>query len=157
MDEKDERDERRRLVEEYRNGPAMIEEALRGISDEELDRSVEGWTPRQVVHHVADSEMTSAIRLRRLVAEDRPQIAGYDEELFARRLHYSERPLEASLEALRGARSSTAQLLDVLTEEDWRREGTHTEVGPYSVMTWLRIYAAHCRDHADQIRRSRRP
>jgi hypothetical protein len=100
--------------------------------------------------------MTSAIRLRRLVAEDAPQLAGYDEELFARRLHYSERPLEGSLEAVRGARASTLALLEVLTEEEWAREGTHSESGRYSIDDWLRIYAAHCHDHADQIRRARR-
>ena len=147
---------RRRLIEQYRAGPAVLEAALRDLPEADLDHSGEGWTPRQVVHHVADSEMTSAIRLRRLVAEDAPQLAGYDEELFARRLHYSERPLEGSLEAVRGARASTLALLEVLTEEEWAREGTHSESGRYSIDDWLRIYAAHCHDHADQIRRARR-
>jgi len=99
--------------------------------------------------------MTSAIRIRLLLAEERPQLSGYDEELFARRLHYSERPLEGSLEAVRGARSSTLALLEVLSEEEWAREGTHSESGRYSVTDWLQIYAAHCHDHADQVRRAR--
>ena len=147
---------RRQLIDKYRAGPAVLEAALREVPEADLDHSVEGWTPRQVAHHVADSEMTSAIRLRRLVAEDRPHLSGYDEELFARRLHYSERPLEGSLEAVRGARASTVALLEVLTEEEWSREGTHSESGSYSVTDWLRIYAAHCHDHAEQIRRARR-
>jgi DinB family protein len=146
---------RRQLIEKYREGPAVLEAAIRATPESDLDRAVEGWTPRQVAHHVADSEMTSAIRLRRLIAEESPQISGYDEELFARTLHYSERPLEGSLEAVRGARASTLALLEVLTEEEWARAGTHSESGSYSVADWLRIYAAHCHDHADQVRRAR--
>jgi hypothetical protein len=147
---------RRQLIERYRSGPAVLEQALAEVPEADLDHASDGWTPRQVIHHVADSEMTSAIRLRRLLAEDRPQLAGYDEELFARRLHYSERPLEGSLEAVRGARASSVALLEVLSEEEWAREGTHSESGRYGVTDWLRIYAAHCHDHAEQIRRARR-
>ena len=147
--------ERSALIDRYREGPRALDDALAGISEEELDRAVEGWTPRQVVHHLADSEMTSAIRLRRLLAEDRPLIIGYDEEQFARRLHYSERPIDGSLAAVRGARKSTASLLDALTEPEWAREGSHSESGHYTVLDWLRIYAAHCHDHAGQIRRAR--
>ena len=74
----------------------------------ELDRrpAPGKWTSREIVHHLADSEMTSAIRLRRLLAEDRPVIVGYDQEEFARRLHY-DRPIGASLDALKAARATT--------------------------------------------------
>src|SRR6266513_4367502 len=68
---------RRQLIEKYREGPSVLEAAIRAVPERDLDKAVEGWTPRQVAHHVADSEMTSAIRLRRLIAEDRPQISGY--------------------------------------------------------------------------------
>jgi hypothetical protein len=98
--------------------------------------------------------MMSAIRLRRLVTEDAADIQGYDEVEFARKLT-SDRPIEPSLEAMRWARESTAQILDRLTEDDWRRAGTHSESGPYSVEDWLRIYANHGHDHANQIERSR--
>jgi DinB superfamily len=106
------------------------------------------------VHHLADSEMTSAIRLRRLIAEDEPTIVGYDEAEFARRLFY-DRPIEASLEALRASRRTTAQILERLSDEQWTRSGTHTESDGYGVETWLEIYANHAHDHADQIRRAR--
>jgi len=148
--------ERAQLIERYRGGYAAVEGALQGITDAEVD-SREGpteWSAREIVHHLADSEMTSAIRLRKLLAEDNPTIQGYNEAEFARRLHY-DRPLEGSLLAFKGARESTAGLLATLSENDWARSGTHTESGPYSVETWLQIYAAHGHDHADQIRRAR--
>ena len=98
--------------------------------------------------------MTSAIRLRRLLAEDTPQISGYDQEAFARTLHY-DRPIAASLEAFRWARVSTAELLERMTEADWARAGTHNEIGRYPVTRWLEIYAEHATKHAAQIRRAR--
>jgi hypothetical protein len=110
---------RGKLIERYKEGPRVLTEALEGITDGELDArpGPNEWTAREVAHHMADSEMTSAIRLRRLLAENQPEIAGYDEEEFARRLFYDERPIEASLEAVRAARRTTAEILDRLTEE----------------------------------------
>jgi hypothetical protein len=99
--------------------------------------------------------MTSAIRVRRLVAEEAPAIVGYDEAEFARRLFYGDRPIEASLDAFRASRRTTAEILELLTDAQWNRSGTHTESGPYGVETWLEIYANHAHDHADQIRRAR--
>lgn len=147
---------RQQLVEQYRNGHAAVVAALHGITDAELDRrpAPGKWTAREIVHHLADSEMTSAIRLRRLIAEDNPVIVGYDQEEFARRLSY-ERPIAASLGALKAARETTCEILDRLSEADWQRTGTHSESGPYSVFKWLEIYAVHAHDHADQIRRAR--
>ncbi len=125
------------------------------MTEEELDRSADGgWTPRQVAHHLADSEMMSAIRIRRLLAEPNPVIYGYDEKAFAERLT-GDRPIEPSLEAMRWARETCSQLLDRMTEDDWRIVGTHTESGRYGTEDWLKIYAAHALDHAAQIKRSR--
>ncbi len=147
--------ERARLIERYRDGHRALTEALEGITEDELDRSVDGeWTPRQVAHHVADSEMMSAIRLRRLLTEAEPVIFGYDEKAFAEKLT-ADRPIAPSVEAVRWARETSAQLLDRMTEDDWKIVGTHTESGRYGAEDWLRIYAAHAHDHAAQIKRAR--
>jgi hypothetical protein len=148
--------ERERLVRRYQEGYRAVTTALADITAAELDKRPPGdaWTAREIVHHLADSETTSYIRLRKLVAEDAPIIYAYDEALFARRLHYG-RPIERSLDVLRAVRQSTAELLDVLTPHEWNYHGVHSESGPYSVDTWLEIYADHAHDHADQIRRAR--
>jgi DinB superfamily len=148
---------RAQLVELYKEGTRVFAEALEGISAGELDAcpGPEEWSAREVVHHMADSEMTAAIRMRRLIAEDGPTIQGYDQEEYAQRLFYAERPIEASVEAVAAARKTTAEILDRLDEEQWARGGTHTESGPYGVEAWLEIYAAHAHDHAGQIRRAR--
>ena len=145
-------EERQRLIAQYRDGYAAVAEALLKITPEEMDArpSPNKWTTREIVHHLADSETTSAIRLRRLLAEQAPEIHGYDQEEFARRLHY-DRPHETSLELFRYARLTTAELLDRLQPADWLREGSHSESGRYTVETWLRIYAEHAHKHARQI------
>ena len=147
---------RRTLIEKYKDGYRVVSQALQGISEQELDaRPAPGkWSAREIVHHLADSEMTSAVRLRRLIAEDRPMFQGYDQDEYARRLYYG-RPIQASLEAFRAARETTAQILERMTEAEWASEGTHSESGRYSVERWLEIYANHAHNHADQIRRAR--
>ncbi|MGI8610269.1 MAG: DinB family protein [Candidatus Dormibacteria bacterium] len=144
------------LLEQYRNGPDVMSAAVAGLTDAELDHKPAdgGWSPREVVHHTADSEMTSAMRLRRLVAETNPEISGYDGDEFARRLNYATRPIGPSLDAIRAARSSTMSILENLSEEDWGRAGTHSELGAYSVEFWLQIYAVHCDSHVEQIQRA---
>src|ERR1700742_1931970 len=103
--------ERQKNVDQYKNGYQVVAEALAGATDTDFDaRPAPGkWSAREIVHHLADSEMTSAIRLRLLVASDRPEIRGYDQEEFARRLYY-DRPIESSLDAFKSARKTTGEI-----------------------------------------------
>jgi hypothetical protein len=147
--------DRAQLMQRYRDGAASLREALAGATDEDLDRAAPegGWTARQVAHHVAESEATAFVRLRRLIAEERPTIVGYDEELFARRNHY-DRPVASALAVVDAVRASSLELLGSLTPEEWARAGVHSESGRYSVDDWLRIYADHPHEHAQQVRRA---
>lgn len=150
-------EERERLIARYAAGYQEVLQALEGFTAEMLTaHPLSGkWSAAEIVQHLADSEMTSAIRIRRLLVEDKPVIAGYDEALYATRLRYNERDIAPALEAFCAARSTTVQLLERMTEDDWRREGTHSDSGRYGTEDWLRIYAAHAHGHADQIRRLR--
>lgn len=148
-------DQRRRLLDRYASAAGELEAAIADVRDDELDaHPIEGeWSVREIAHHVCDSEMTSAIRLRRLIAEDDPAITGYDEMEWSRRLHYPERPIGPSMAAMHGARETTLSILERLTDQEWERAGTHSELGAYSVDRWLEIYAEHPREHAEQARR----
>ena len=150
-------EERQALVAQYKAGYEEVARSLEGFDDEGLSaHPLPGkWSAREIVHHLADSEMNSAIRLRKLLTEDDPQIQGYDQEDYAARLRYNERDVAPALDALRGARATTGQLLDAMTDADWSRAGTHSESGRYTAEDWLRIYAAHAHNHAAQIRRLR--
>jgi len=146
--------ERKRLIDLYRDGYRVVTEALDGITDGELDQSATGdWTPRQIAHHLADSEMESAGRIRRLLAMPEKKVYGYDEKAFASLS--TDRPIGPSIEAMRFARETTAQIMERMSEDDWKIVGTHSESGRYGTEDWLQIYAAHAHDHAEQIKRSR--
>lgn len=149
--------ERKALIARYKAGYRVVVAALRGIRPAELGwrPAPSEWSAREVVHHLADSETISGHRLRRLLVEDNPVIQGYDQEVYARRLRYQARPMAPALEAFKAARSTTAQLLDTMTDADWQRAGTHTESGPYAAERWLEMYAAHGEVHAEQIRKNR--
>ncbi len=147
-------EQRKSLIEKYSAGYQEVIKALDGFPAESLTaHPIPGkWSAREIIHHLADSESTSAIRLRRLLVEDKPLIQGYDQDQFASKLRYNERDMAPSLEAFRAARATTAQLLSLMSEEEWRREGVHSESGRYTVEDWLVIYAAHAHTHAAQIR-----
>lgn len=150
-------EERSALIARYKDGYRVVKEALAGATEAELSARPKpgAWSAREVVHHLADSESCSAFRLRTLLASESPVIQGYDQEAFAIKLAYQERPIDEALEVFRLARQTTASLIDRMTDADWNRTGTHTESGPYSAKRWLEIYAAHAHNHADQIRRAR--
>lgn len=149
--------ERQQLIRQYELGFDEVERALADFPSEQLTaKLIPGkWSASEIVHHLADSEMRAAVRLRQLLTEDRPVIQAYDQELYATRLNYNARDIAPALEAFRGARSTTAQLLAHMSDEDWAREGTHPEHPRYTADNWLEIYAAHAHNHAAQIRRLR--
>ena len=149
--------ERRALIEQYRSGYDDVVRALDGFPQAALTaHPVPGkWSAAEIVHHLADSEMQSAIRLRKLLAEPQPIVQGYDQDTWAAKLRYLERPLAPSLAAFRAARESTVQLLELMTEPEWRHLGWHSDSGSYHAERWLEIYAAHAHGHAGQIRRLR--
>lgn len=150
-------EERTDLIAKYAAGYEEVINALNGFPADSLGaHPISGkWSAREIVHHLGDSESTSAWRLRRLLVEDNPLIQGYDQDQFATRLRYNERDMAPALEAFRVARESTMQIIDLMTEDDWKRSGTHSESGPYSTEDWLRIYAMHAHNHATQIRQLR--
>ena len=147
--------QRAKLIQQYRDGYSQVVRALDGFPKEKLTaRPLPGkWTAAEIVHHLADSETTSAIRIRKLLAEPFPVIQGYDQDHYAEVLRYQERPIEPSLQAFRYARETTSQLFDLMTEADWRKLGWHSEAGSYHTERWLEIYAAHAHGHAEQIER----
>lgn len=151
-------DERRKLIEQYEGGYAAVERSLAEFPAEHLTaRPLEGkWSACEITQHLADSEMRGALRLRQLLTEENAQIQNYDQDAYATRFRYNQRTdIRPALDAVRGARQTTAQLIALMTDDDWARSGHHPEHGAYTPEDWLRIYAAHAHGHAAQIDRLR--
>ena len=138
---------------------AATDEFLKLVSEltlGDLDKSdTEGWTPRQVIHHMADSEAQSYARLRRLIAEPGTTIQGYDESKWAENstLGYKTEPVEISINVIKAVRQSSFELLNRISEAELSNSGEHTESGNYSINDWLKSYINHPIDHANQIRK----
>ena len=149
-------EERSALIERYARGPALLRAAFSKVpADARQWRPGPGkWSAHEVVVHCADSESNAALRIRYLLAEERPVIQGYDQERWARELDYHRHPAEAALATVDAVRAHTVPVLRHMTETDWRRVGQHTESGAYGAEAWLRIYAEHLEKHAGQIERN---
>lgn len=149
--------ERQEMIAQYKDGYNEVARRLEGFPSNLLTaHPIEGkWSAAEIVHHLADSETTSGLRLRRLLVEDHPLIQGYDQDAYAAHLNYNNREIAPALDAFRSARATAAQLFDFMSDADWQREGTHSESGAYTAEDWLKIYAAHAHNHAAQISRLR--
>ena len=133
-------DERKKLIALYRDGYATVAEALLKITPEELDAKPGPgrWSVREIVHHLADSEMTSAIRLRLLLAEDRPD----DSRLRSGRVRAAAALRPAARVVSRSVPSgATVNGRAARADDAGRlvREGTHTESGRYGAKPGCRF------------------
>ena len=141
-------------IAEYEKATQEFLSAVKKLSEKDLDKT-EGdrWSPRQVIHHVADSEAQSYARLRRLIVEPGTQIQGYDEGAWGEHstLGYKELPIEISLNVFSAVRASSLEILKRLTSEQLNNSGVHSESGEYSIKTWLETYIKHPVEHAEQL------
>jgi len=142
------------FAEKYKNGTQHFLVLANSLTSEQLSLvDANGWTPRHVIHHMADSEAQSYARIRRLLAEPGSLIQGYDESLWAenQKLGYATREVAPSLLVIQAVRSSSYELISRFSEGDLLLYGTHSESGKYTVLNWLENYSAHPFDHAKQI------
>ena len=144
------------ITREYEASTQYASEIISALSISDLDKhQPDGWSPRQVIHHLADSEAQSYARLRRLVAEPAGTIIqGYDESAWAESaiLGYKTLPVENSIAVFLGVRAASLDILKRLEESDLQRTGEHTEYGPFSVARWVEVYIKHPVDHGNQIK-----
>jgi len=148
--------ERDRRIEQYQTAPARLREALANVPAEAMKWRPEAneFSVHEIVCHCADSETNAYSRIRYLLTEERPVIAGYDPDTWAREFDYANHPLGAALATVEAVRANTAPLLRRLPEDAWEKEGTHTESGRYTAVDWLRIYSEHLEEHIEQIERN---
>ena len=149
-------EEREALIKRYEEGPTRFRDAFAKVPREAWKwRPEDGkWSVYEVVCHCADAEMNAASRIRYLVAEEKPAIAGFDQDRWAQVLDYHSEKIELALAAVDVMRALTVNLLKQLPEEAWAAEGTHSESGRYTAEDWLTIYAEHLEKHSRQIERN---
>lgn len=145
-------EERSRWVDDIERLPQALERAVEGLDDDALDTPYRdgGWTVRQLVHHVADSHVNAFIRTKNALADDRPTIGLYDQDVWATQQDVS-LPVEVSLQLLRALHSRWTALLRSLDEEQWSRPMMHPDWGEIDVAVLTGLYAWHSRHHVAHI------
>lgn len=145
-------------LEVLRKTALALERAVEGLSADQLAEP-EGawkWSIRHVLQHLADSELVWGYRLRMVLAHDRPQLTGYDQDLWADRLHYAEADAEQATRDFAALRNANLQVLARASTTDLERVGVHAERGEETLEHMIRLYAGHDMLHLRQMDRIRR-
>lgn len=134
-----------------------VRNATAYLTDAELSQpeSPGKWSIRQVVQHLADSDLVWGYRVRLVLAQDRPRLTGYDQDLWSERLHYERAPVDEALDRFAVLRRSNLRLLTDASPDDLQRVGVHAERGEESVAHMIRMYAGHDLLHLKQLARIR--
>jgi len=138
--------------------PDELTRLIEGLSPSDLARpeAPGKWSMLHVIRHLADSELVWAYRIRRIIADDRPAIEGYDQDAWSERLHYERADPAESLAEIRALRAGNLRLLRSLDPTQRHRVGVHSERGEESIEHLIRMYAGHDVLHRNQLARIRK-
>ena len=146
-------EERRGAIDRIAQIPARLAEAIAGLNSEQLDTPYrpDGWTVRQVVHHLPDSHMNAYVRFKLALTENTPTIKPYDEALWAMLPDSRDTPTAVSLALLRALHQRWVILLQAMRTEDFARQLIHPDRGIESLDSKLGEYAWHGQHHVAHI------
>jgi hypothetical protein len=146
------------LLEDIALAPANMRAAIRGLTEVQLDTPYrpEGWSVRQVVHHVPDSHLNSYIRFKLALTEEDPTIKPYAEDRWAELADTNATPVDVSLRLLESLHDRWLRLLRSLTPAQWQRTYRHPALGAMTLEKTLALYAWHGKHHVAHITELRR-
>ena len=150
-------DRRAEIIKTLRATPVVLQALVDGVDDARLRRrpAPGEWAIIEVVGHLADTEERALARVRRMLAEDDPELEPFDQEALAEERHYLELSLEEELARLEDLRRQHLAELEALDGSGWARTGRHGEHGELSVELYETHVAAEEVDHLAQIARLR--
>ncbi len=145
--------DRRELIDRIAAFPEAFRAALDDLDDDQLDTPYrpDGWTLRQVAHHVPDSHLNAYLRFKLAVTEDRPTIRTYEQDEWSTLSDARSLPVGPSLDLLDALHQRWTWWLRTLTEEQWARRFVHPEFGEMGLDTLLQLYAWHGHHHLAHV------
>jgi hypothetical protein len=145
--------QRQQFIDQIEETPARMRDSVAGLAHEQLDTPYrpEGWTVRQVVHHMPDSHTNAYVRFKLALTEDQPTIRAYDENLWAKLDDASHAPIDISLDLLESLHRRWVLFLRSLKGKDFERSFLHPEIGTVTIDRNIALYAWHGRHHVAHI------
>lgn len=128
---------------------ALAEEAGTALRTRPASRE---WSVLECIGHIWDAEVVSSGRYRFILAQERPDLPGYDQDAFADALRHNDLEPDDLLAPFAALRAANVQLWHRTTPEQRARVGMHRERGPESYELTFRMIAGHDRFHIDQAR-----
>ena len=130
-----------------------IERLLKGVSPAKLRKrpAPDTWSVREIVAHLADTEIVGSFRMRLILGAPGTPIAPFDQDVWVTSLHYDKRDVRKALEQFRVLRETNLALLKTLSPEQWKHYGMHAERGQESIAQIVRMFAGHDLNHLLQI------
>ncbi len=143
---------RNEKIQAIRNLPKEVQAAVEGLNDDQLDTPYRegGWSPRQIVHHIADSHMNAFVRMKLILTEEQPMLKTYDQDLWAAMHEYSY-SIAPSIAIVNGIQERMANLLADSSENDLAKSANHPDNGVMTLQNLLDMYAVHGHNHVEQI------
>jgi uncharacterized damage-inducible protein DinB len=144
---------REQFIKTIADLPSKLRAACEGLSESQLETAyrLDGWTIKQVIHHVADSHAQSFSRFKLGLTEDCPTIKPYAEELWAELADSKHAPVDSSLAIIEGTHARWTLLLNSMSDADFAKKLNHPERGEYDLDYFLSLYEWHSRHHLAHV------
>lgn len=145
--------QRRAAIDTIAEAPTKLRAAVSGLTDAQLDTPYrpEGWTVRQVVHHVPDSHLNAYTRFKLALTEDTPTIKPYNEAAWATLEDSKTTPVATSLALLDAVHDRWIRILRAMSPSDFSRTLNHPENGVMNLDQMLALYEWHSRHHVAHV------
>ncbi len=140
-------------LEVFESTPSAIAKAIRGLNNNQLQKPPKKgkWSIAQIVSHLTDGEIVLSYRIRKILADPGSKIESYDQNKWAKSLHYENADCQKKLTLFTAIRKENVELLKSLTSKEWKRFGIHSERGKENIEKMLLLYAGHDMNHLKQI------
>ena len=134
---------------------AKIDRLIKGATSSKLRKrpAPAKWSIVEILAHIADAEVVGGFRMRFILGSPGTAIQGFNQDDWVSALHYDKRDARKSLEQFRAAREANLAMLKLLTPEQWKHVGMHSERGEESIETIVKMFAGHDINHIQQIER----
>jgi DinB superfamily len=150
------RDERRQVLESFGRAPVLLSSILRQLPKKMwlYKPSHERWSIHEIIVHLADSEASSYVHCRHLIAEPGTAVPEFDPARWAGNLGYFHQSTKEALEIIRRLRKMTYCVLITIPDGVWHHTLQHPQEGEISLEKWIARQERHIPHHIDQIKQN---